>query len=242
MDILGSISTVQNPATFISYSGSQVAFNLFFAFILSTLVALVYQFTHRGYSYSKNFVSSLIIISLVVTVVMMVIGNSLARAFALLGAFSIIRFRTAVKDTKDIAFIFMSLVLGMAAGTNNYIIGLVGTISILAIVLLLDRINLAGAEKTQYTLSIFAKNDKQSFSSNKRGFSSNKIDWRTFDKYIKSRNLISTSTRDNGKLTEHVFAVDFKKGINLDEFIREVSQVKSIERVHLFSTKEEIEY
>lgn len=235
MDILGSLFTVQNPATFITYSAPQVAFNLFFAFILSTLVALVYQFTHKGYSYSKNFVSSLILVSLVVTIVMMVIGNSLARAFALLGAFSIIRFRTAVKDTKDISFIFMSLVLGMAAGTNNYIIGLIGTILILAVVLLLDKINLAGAEKTQYTLSVFSKN-------NKRSFSSNKIDWKTFDKYIKNRNLISTSTRNNGKLTEHVFAIDFKKGINPDEFVREVSQMKNIERIHLFSTKEEIEY
>lgn len=228
MDILGSLFTVQNPATFINYSAPQVAFNLIFAFILSTMVALVYQFTHKGYSYSKNFVSSLIIVSLVVTVVMMVIGNSLARAFALLGAFSIIRFRTAVKDTRDISFVFMSLVLGMAAGTNNYIIGLIGTIVILASVLLLDRVNLAGAEKTQFTLSVFSK--------------TNKIDWRTFDKYIKSRDLISTSTRDNGKLTEHVFAIDFKKGINRDEFVREVSQLKNIERIHLFSTKEEIEY
>lgn len=228
MDIINSIFTVQNAATFINYSAPQVIFNIIFAFILSVLVALVYQFTHRGYSYSKNFVTSLIVISLVVTFVMMIIGNSLARAFALLGAFSIIRFRTAVKDTRDISFVFLALVLGMAAGTNNYLIGLAATILILVIIVLLDRINLAGAERSQFTLSIFTK--------------SNKVDWKTLDKYLKSKNLISTTTRDNGRLTEHVFAVDFKRDVNNDEFIKELSAAKNIEKVHLFSTKEEIEY
>ena len=228
MDIIQSLLTVQNPATFINYSAAQVVFNIIYAFVLSSLVALIYQLTHRGYSYSKNFVTSLIIISLVVTVIMMIIGNSLARAFALLGAFSIIRFRTAVKDTKDISFVFLSLVLGMAAGTNNYIIGLIGTVLILAIVVFLDRINLAGAERTQYTLSVFSKN--------------NQVDWHSLDKYLKKRDLISTSTRDNGQLIENVFAIDIKKGVSRDEFVKDISRMKDVEKIHLFSTKEEIEY
>src|SRR3989338_10365740 len=139
MDLINSLGTVQSSATFISYSAPQVALNVFFAFVLSSLVVLVYQITHRGYSYSKNFVTSLILISLISTLVMMVIGNSLARAFALLGTFSIIRFRTAVKDSRDISFIFLSLVIGMAVGTNNYTIAIVGTILILLIILALDK-------------------------------------------------------------------------------------------------------
>ena len=230
MDLTQSLGTVQSAATIASYSGSQIAFNVIFAFILSCLVALVYQFTHRGYSYSKNFVTSLILISMVVTVIMMVIGNSLARAFALLGSFSIIRFRTAVKDTKDIAFVFLSLVVGMALGTNNYIIAIIGTILILLVVLILDRFNLIGAEKTQYTLSIFIKNQK------------GKIDLKSLDSFLKSRRLLTVSSRDNGKIIEQVYAIDFKKGISTDDFIKFVSHLHSVETVHLFSTKEELEY
>lgn len=230
MDLIQALGTVQSSATVVSYNGAQIAFNVIFAFILSCFVALVYQFTHRGYSYSKNFVTSLILISMVVTLIMMVIGNSLARAFALLGSFSIIRFRTAVKDTKDIAFVFLALVLGMASGTNNYIIGIIGVVIILFVVLLLDRFNLVGAEKTQYTLSIFVKGKKDN------------IDWDKVDDFLKSRRLLTISSRENGKLIEKIYAVDLRKEFSADELIKSLSHSPSVERVNLFSTKEELEY
>src|SRR3989344_3437682 len=116
MDITQIFGT--SAQTSVNFAPAQVAFNILFSFVLSILVAFVYQYTHKGYSYSKNFVSSLILVTLVVCVIIMVIGNSLARAFALLGAFSIIRFRTPVKDTKDIGYIFFALAVGMAAGTS----------------------------------------------------------------------------------------------------------------------------
>lgn len=236
MDLIESLGTVQSAATFINYSAPQVAINVAFAFILSLLTALVYQFTHRGHSYSKNFVTSLIIISIVVSVVMMVVGNSLARAFALLGAFSIIRFRTAVKDTKDIAFVFLALVIGMAAGTNNYIIGLIGTVLILIFIILLSKVNLTGAERSKYTLSVFVKNSKN------KDRKATDIFGSTFDKFVKRKDLLSVSTRDNGKFLEHVFAIDFKNKINTEDFLKELTDLNSIEKVHLFSTKEDIEY
>lgn len=237
MDLIQSLGTVQSAATFINYSAPQVALNVAFAFILSLLTALVYQFTHKGHSYSKNFVTSLIIISIVVSVVMMVIGNSLARAFALLGAFSIIRFRTAVKDTKDIAFVFLALVIGMAAGTNNYIIGLIGTLLILIVIILLSKVNLTGAERSNYTLSVFVKNNKNKDQKGEDIFSS-----KILDRFIKRKDLLSISTRDSGKLIEHVFAIDFKNKINTEDFLRDLTSVNSIEKVHLFSTKQDIEY
>ena len=230
MDFLTSLGTVQSGATFISYSAPQVALNIVFAFVLSSLVALVYQITHKGYSYSKNYVTSLILISLVTTLVMMIIGNSLARAFALLGAFSIIRFRTAIKDVKDISFVFLCLVIGMAAGTNNYIIGIIGTFLILLVIFLLDKINLTGAEKTQYSLSIIVKNGKQD------------LDFKSTDKYLKTKTLLSVSTRDSGKITEYIYAIDFKKGVDFHKLLSELNSMQRVEKVHLFSTREEIEY
>jgi len=230
MDLINSLGTVQSSATFISYSAPQVALNVFFAFILSSLVVLVYQITHRGYSYSKNFVTSLILISLISTLVMMVIGNSLARAFALLGTFSIIRFRTAIKDVKDISFVFLSLVIGMAAGTNNYVIGIIGTVLILMVTVLLDRVNLTGAEKTQYSLSIFIKNGKGA------------NDFKFMDKFLKTKNLLSVSTRDRGRITEYLYAIDFKKGVDHHKLLDEFNSMANVEKVHLFSTREEIEY
>src|SRR3989344_2592347 len=150
MDLLNPISVLQNTGSFINYSAPQVVLNIFFTLFLSVLTSLVYQFTHKSFSYSKNFAVSLILISLISTLVIMVIGNSLARAFALLGTFSIIRFRTAVKDSRDISFIFLSLVIGMAVGTNNYIIAIVGTLLILLIIIALEKINITTAQQTKY--------------------------------------------------------------------------------------------
>src|SRR3989338_9516544 len=193
MDILNPLGVLQNTGSFVNYSAPQVALNIFYALILSIMTSLVYQLTHKSYSYSKNFAVSLILVCLISTLVIMVIGNSLARAFALLGTFSIIRFRTAIKDVKDISFVFLSLVIGMAAGTNNYVIGIIGTVLILMVTVLLDRVNLTGAEKTQYSLSIFIKNGKGA------------NDFKFMDKFLKTKNLLSVSTRDRGRITEYLY-------------------------------------
>ena len=66
--------------------------------------------------------------------VIMIIGNNLARAFALVGALSIIRFRTVVKDNKDTAYIFWALAVGMASGTGSYFLALAGTAMILSLI------------------------------------------------------------------------------------------------------------
>ena len=80
-----------------------------------------------------------IFICLITCMVIMVIGNSIARAFALVGALSIIRFRTVIKDTKDIAYIFWSLVAGMATGTGSYFIAFTGTAILSLVAFIFDK-------------------------------------------------------------------------------------------------------
>ncbi|MCB0635461.1 MAG: DUF4956 domain-containing protein [Lewinella sp.] len=114
------------------------AANLLISLACGIVIALVYRFTYRGGSYSPTFVNSLVLLSLITTVVILVIGNNLARAFGLVGAMSIIRFRTAVRDVQDIVFIFFSLCIGMAAGVGLNSIALLGTLFIGLVILLLD--------------------------------------------------------------------------------------------------------
>ena len=102
------------------YLPTDIVVNLFVAAILGLFISVVYKNTHRGLSYSQSFMVTIILVTVIVSMVMMVIGNNIARAFALVGALSIIRFRTVVKDTKDTAFVFMALAAGMAAGTSSY--------------------------------------------------------------------------------------------------------------------------
>jgi len=119
------------------FSPESVLLSLLLAFLLGQLLAWVYYFTHSGLSYSRSFVQSLILITVVVALVMSTIQNSFVTAVGLMGALSIIRFRNMIKDTRDIAFIFCSLVIGMASGSQRFAIAIVGTIvlSLIAIYL-----------------------------------------------------------------------------------------------------------
>lgn len=107
-------------------------------FVLSQLIAWVYVWTHRGISYSSSLTQSLVVLALIVALVMLVIGNNLARAFGLFGALALIRFRTPVKDARDMVFLFLAVALGIATGTGNYLAGLAGTLLICLILFYLS--------------------------------------------------------------------------------------------------------
>jgi len=121
------------------FTPEAVLLSLLLAFVLGQVLAWVYYLTHSGLSYSRSFVQSLILITVVVAMVMAVIGTNIITAVGLMGALAIIRFRNIIKDTRDIAFIFCSLVVGMAAGSQRYPVAIVGTIilSLIAIYLYL---------------------------------------------------------------------------------------------------------
>jgi uncharacterized membrane protein YhiD involved in acid resistance len=109
------------------FTPQNVLLSLLLAFVLGQALAWVYYYTHSGLSYSKTFVQSLVLITVVVAVIMAVIGNNIITAFGLMGALAIIRFRNVIKDTRDIVFVFCALVVGMAAGSQRYAIAIVGT-------------------------------------------------------------------------------------------------------------------
>ncbi|NLH16498.1 MAG: DUF4956 domain-containing protein [Phycisphaerae bacterium] len=111
--------------------------SLLLAFVLGQLLAWAYFYTHSGLSYSKSFVQSLILMTVIVSMVMSTIAGSFVTAVGLMGALSIIRFRNMIKDTRDIAFIFCALVIGMACGSMRFELAILGTIVICLVILYL---------------------------------------------------------------------------------------------------------
>ena len=103
---------------------------LIIAFIVAMIIYLTYKNTYTGVMYNPRFNVSLIMITMVTTIVMVVIGSNISVSLGMVGALSIIRFRTAVKDPRDTAFIFWAVVSGLAAGTQNYTIVLAGSVVI----------------------------------------------------------------------------------------------------------------
>lgn len=97
------------------------------AFILSQIIALTYERTYEGMSYSRSLFQALAMMGILTTLLMFAVGNSLARGIGIAGIFAIIRFRTNLRDPRDIVFVFASLSIGIACGIQAFSLAIVGT-------------------------------------------------------------------------------------------------------------------
>ncbi|MBU2529569.1 MAG: DUF4956 domain-containing protein [Elusimicrobia bacterium] len=222
---------IQNGGTALASNPLTVLINIALSFGLTVLIALVYKKTHSGLSYSRSFVFTLILMSILISVVMMVIGNSIAAAFTLLGAFTIIRFRTAIKETRDIAFVFWALVTGMAVGTGSYMLAIVATASIIAIVLILSKINFGSIKNYDHILVFLVDTS----------VTAGDIYKSLFDKYLKFSNLLNINTREEGKKLDFTFSVRFMND-DVSAFVTELKNLNGISGVSLMVAKDDIEY
>src|SRR3989338_6870153 len=214
------------------YSAIMIVFNIVSTFVLSLVVAQVYRATHRGVAYSQSFIFTLVFLSVIVSLIMMVIGNNLARAFGLVGAFYIIRFRTAIKESRDVAYVFFALAVGMAMGTNNYLIGAVVTGMIIILVLILNKFNFGtpheGDHIFRYKMESDMKDEERL----------NDL----FKNYFRNKSLLNIQAQKGSKDVEIAYKVTFLKNKDPQQLLREMSYLKGVGNVRIFSTLNDIEY
>mgnify|MGYP002624858190 CR=1 FL=1 len=115
-------------------------------------IALTYRYTHKAADYSQSYVASLVLMGLVTTLIMIVIGSNIARAFSLVGALSIVRFRNAVKETRDVAYIYFVMAVAMACGTRFYAVALEATTVIIAVMLVIHASNFGAIRRARERL------------------------------------------------------------------------------------------
>ncbi len=213
----------------VSLSIGEVFENLVVSLLCGLLISLFYRLTYRGPGMSYSFINSLIVLALITSVVIMVIGNNLARAFGLVGAMSIIRFRTAIKETQDIIFIFFALAIGMASGVGLHALALASTIFIGLILFVLTKTNAASPSKKDFLLQF-------SFIANGGYEEAPFIS--VFQKYCKSSKLINTKAMmesDSLELSYHVVLKDVKL---ITEFVNQLKNSKGVKNVNLFFDEE----
>ena len=114
------------------------------AFLVGHIIGWVYMWTHKGLSYSRTFVSSLVVLPVIVSLVMILMAGNIVIAFGLLAVFAVVRFRNVLKDTRDTVFILWAIVEGLAVGTTQFTIALVGVLFVSAVLLYL-RITVFGS-------------------------------------------------------------------------------------------------
>ena len=114
-----------------------VVVHLLLSFLLSMVFATVYQHTFQGFTYSRSYIHTMVLGSMVTCMLIMAVGNNLARGMGILGTLAIIRFRTPVRDPRDAMFLFACLGVGIACGAGMPLVAVVGTASINAVALIL---------------------------------------------------------------------------------------------------------
>ncbi len=208
-----------------------IALVLFLSFTLSLLIAWIYRFTHRGVSYSQGYVHTLVIMGTVVSLIMLIIGSNIARAFALVGALSIIRFRNAMKETRDVGFIFLVMAIGMAVGTRFYLLAIFATATLSAFVVALFKFNMFAKEVRERILRIQLPVDRD----HEHAFED------PFRKYLDEYRIISLETVRAGVLQEVVYSVVLKKRVRPNQLIEAVRAHNDNQKVTLVLGQQEVD-
>lgn len=182
------------------------------AFALGIVISLVYIKTHKTKAPSQSFALTLVMLPAVVTVIILLVGSNIARAFSLAGAFSIIRFRSAPGDAKDITYVLFTMAIGLAAGMGFLLYALVITAALCLVILALELAGFGRPKGTEKMLKITIPEN---------------LDYQNaFDdvlqKYTLSSKLQKVKTADLGSLFELVYLVVTKQDANEKDFIDEL--------------------
>ncbi len=213
------------------YVPLEILINISLAIVLGLVIATLYRYTHKGLSYSQSFTLTVVFVAVIVGIVMMVIGNSLSRAFALVGALSIIRFRTVVKDTKDTAYVFMALAAGMAAGTSNYFLATVGTAIFCLLAVVLYKTNFGAIFKAEFLLRFVYDQETSS------------ADYlEAINRLAKRSNLLHMEPSGDGRFLKLTYDISLRDTENAGDFIAQLGRLSGLSEVTLIAAKHDVDY
>ncbi|ASU58341.1 DUF4956 domain-containing protein [Nocardiopsis dassonvillei] len=201
-----------------TFSVMDVVLSLTLAFVTSLVVAWTYRATHRNISYSQSYVHTLIVLGMLIALIMLVVGSNIARAFALVGALSVVRFRNAVKETRDVGFIFLVMGVGMACGTRFYTLAVIATVVICAVVLLMHRFNWFALNVQRQVVKVQVPADGDDY-----GPVIDDVLIRFTDEY----ELISTETVRGGSLLETAYTARLKKGVKPGDVVQRLREINA---------------
>ena len=123
-----------------SLTFEQIAIQIIVALLIGIVIYISYYISHAGTIYSKKFNVSLVMLTILTSMVMTVIGNNVALSLGMVGALSIVRFRTAIKDSRDTTYIFWAIIVGICCGVGDFLVAGIGSAIVFLTMLILGRI------------------------------------------------------------------------------------------------------
>jgi len=219
VDFFSIQNNTENPTLLL------IIYTVLFSFLLSSLIAFTYEKTSRDVSKPMYFIQALVLLSIVTATVMQAIGDSVARGLGMLGALAVIRFRTTLKNPRNIVFMFASLTSGIACGVYGFVIAIVGTIGFCLTAFALRLTPFSRKNNMVATLKFRMPDDMPKLKEVQTIMKKH-----CYRFTLKRYKTFSGSEKEN--LVEYEFKLKMKKeeeGIQLAKVLRQVPEVASIQ-------------
>ena len=190
------------------------------ALAMGGLIAWIYHRTDTGGDRGMSFPTTLVLLCVLVAMVTQVIGDNVARAFSLVGALSIVRFRTMVRDTKDTAFVIFSVVVGMAVGARNLWLAGIGLAVVGIAVLVISWFTKARSEPPfLLRIRVGLGNDFDQLLGG------------ALCEYLLGRRLMSVSTAKLGAALSVVYEARLRSGVSAEELVKALNRIDGVQDV-----------
>ncbi|MBT3296444.1 MAG: DUF4956 domain-containing protein [Verrucomicrobia bacterium] len=212
-------------------NAEQIACSLLMSFVLCSVLSFIYRVTFQGLSYSRAFIHTMILGGMVVAMMIMAIGNNLARGLGILGTLAIVRFRTPIRDSRDMMFLFVCLGVGIACGAGTYGVAIIGTIMISAAALLLNYSPYASRRSYEGLLTFVVPSD----SGNDRTISD------TMELCCASFHMIAMREAVQGDAVEYSYQVRLLDPSYQQELIEKLTTVEGLENAQLLMQRTTVE-
>ncbi|WP_413767597.1 DUF4956 domain-containing protein [Rhodococcus pyridinivorans] len=208
-----------------TFTTFDIVVSLALSFVLSSVIAWVYRYTHKNVSYSQSYVQTLVLVGMVIALIMLVVGSNIARAFALVGALSVVRFRNAIKETRDVGFIFLVMAIGMTTGTRFYVLAIAATGAICLVLLIMNKFNWFTLDVQRQVVKVQVPPEP--------AYTSTVED--VLIKHCSEYELVSTESVRAGALVELYYTAQLKKGTSSNDLIAALSAVNAGQRVSVLT-------
>ncbi|SDI55031.1 DUF4956 domain-containing protein [Desulfosporosinus hippei] len=182
------------------------------ALLLGLFTSLVYIHTHKKQGYSAGFTVTMIMLPAIISIIILLIGNNVARAFSLAGAFSLIRFRSAPGEPKDIAYVLFTLAIGLACGMGYIVYAAMFAFILCSVMVILYYTDFANPKANAMQLKIVVPENL-----NFQGLFDDIL-----NQYTDSWAMNGVKTKDFGTLFEVVYNINLKQAINQKSFLDEL--------------------
>jgi hypothetical protein len=201
-----------------------VALALLIAFVLSSSIAQVYIWTHRGLSYSRAYLQTLVLGSLVCAMLMLAIGNNMARGLGLLGTLALIRFRSTLKDPRDMVFVFAALSVGTASGMRSTIAAALGTAAFLIAAIVMHLADFGVRNRFDGLLRLQLPSDQETQTALQD----------VLERSCRRWVLVNLREIDQGSRAEHAYHVQLRNPERRLELVRQLSALDGARGVNFF--------